>query len=145
MIVPLTKFFLYYRETKILARSRTLQEQRISMTETRTECPVTQRWQQGPSSNTVSAFCGCLRHFTLFTGEMTCVYFCVFLLACTLGIAASSNDRKPANEPSSPASVSIPHNNYSNSGSKVAQLENSAYANKDGHRRGGQRGTSSRN
>ncbi len=111
------------------------------MTGTRTtECLVTQRWPPELSSNTVSAFCGWMPrafHSSLYWRKMTCVYFCSFLLACTLGIAASSNDRKPANEPSSPASVSIPHNNYSNSASKVAQLENSAYANKDGLRRGG--------
>ena len=63
---------------------------------------------------------------------MTCVvYVCVLLLARAIEIGANSLDRKPANEPSSPASVSIPYNNssYAHSGSKVTQSKDNIYSN----------------
>lgn len=46
-------------------------------------------------------------------------------------IGTNSIDRKPANEPSSPASVSIPYNNssYAQSGSKVTQSKENIYSN----------------
>lgn len=140
MITTLTFVFRFCRETKIHDRIRTSVRLKTTTIGVPMQCQATQRWHQGPNTKAVSASNFSSQSVTIITlaflffisaRKTTCVYVCFLLLARALEIGTNSIDRKPANEPSSPASVSIPYNNssYAQSGSKVTQSKENIYSN----------------